>query len=183
MKLVHSSDLDVWKRESVWPRAFFVNQVIATHKPADILDALADTGHTPFAAVETQLIPKGILNNDTPYQVVPASEYKLTNNSTHFFVEASGPGLIVLGETYYPGDFVATLNGENVDYIRVNEASKGIWVNKAGKYNVSFSYRPERINQSMLISLFGWMVLIWLIRIFVRFEITAAKIRQQRLDE
>ena len=165
MKLVHSSDLDVWQRESVWPRAFFVNKIIEVHKPSDIVDALADKSHTPFAAVESQFIPEGVgvLNNDAPYQVVPAGEYRLTNNSTHFFVEASEPGIIVLGETYYPGDFVANVNGEKVDYIRVNEASKGIWVNKAGKYDVSFTYRPERLNQAMFLCLFGLVLLLVLI--------------------
>lgn len=165
MKLVHSGDLDVWQRESVWPRAFFVNKIIEVHKPSDIVDALADKSHTPFAAVESQFIPEGVgvLNNDAPYQVVPAGEYRLTNNSTHFSVEASEPGIIVLGETYYPGDFVANVNGEKVDYIRVNEASKGIWVNKAGKYDVSFTYRPERLNQAMFLCLFGLVLLLVLI--------------------
>jgi len=41
--------------------------------------------------------------------VVPASEYRLTNNSTKFSIGATGPGLIVLGETDYAGDFVASL--------------------------------------------------------------------------
>jgi len=163
MKLVHSSDLDVWQRQAVWPRAFFVNNIIEVHKPSDILDALADKSHTPFATVETQFIPQRAINNNVPYQVVPAGEYKLTNNSTRFSVEASGPGIIVLGETYYPGDFVATVNGENVDYIRVNEASKGIWVNKAGKYDVSFTYRPERLNQAISICLIGLALLLLII--------------------
>lgn len=160
MKLLHSSDLDVWQRESVWPRAFFVNKTIKIDKPSDILDALADKSRTPFAAVESQFIPQGEIINNAPYQVVPAGEYRLTNNSTHFSVEASGPGIIVLGETYYPGDFIASVNGKKVDYIRVNESSKGVWVNAAGKYDVSFTYRPEKLNQALLLFLFGLATLL-----------------------
>lgn len=165
MKLVHSSDLDVWQRESVWPRAFFVNKIVEVHKPSDILDALADKSSIPFAAVESQFIPQGseVMNNNAPYQVVPASGYKLTNNSTRFSVEANGPGIIVLGETYYPGDFIVNVNGEKVDYIRVNEASKGVWISKAGKYDVSFTYRPEKLNQAMFIFIFGLALLLLLI--------------------
>jgi uncharacterized membrane protein YfhO len=96
---------------------------------------------------------------------VPAGDYRLTNNSTRFSVDASGPGIIVLGETYYPGDFVATVNGEKVDYTRVNEASKGIWVNKAGKYDVSFTYRPEKLNQALWISISGLLLLMLLMGI------------------
>ncbi|MCK9419447.1 MAG: hypothetical protein M0R70_08740 [Nitrospirae bacterium] len=167
MQLLYSRDLDVWQRESVWPRAFFVNKIIEVHKPTDIIDALADKKHVPFAAVESQFIPQGVLKNNTLYRVIPAGEYRLTNNSTRFSVEASGPGIIVLGETYYPGDFVANVNGEKVDYIRVNEASKGIWVNKAGEYDVSFTYRPEKLNQAILICLCGLMLLLLLIRMSI----------------
>lgn len=167
VKLIHSSDLDVWERETVWPRAFFVNQVFKVHKPTDILEALADKLRTPFAAVESQFIPQGVLNNNAPYRVAPAGGYRLTNNSTHFSVEASGPGIIVLGETYYPEDFVTRLNGRKVDYIRANQTFKGIWVNKAGKYDVSFTYRPEKINQAILICLFGLLLLLLLIRMSV----------------
>ena len=167
MKLVHSSDLDVWKRESVWPRAFFVNKIIEVHKTSDISDALADNSRVPFAAVESQYISQGIIDNNVSYKMVPAREYRLTSNSTNFSVEASSPGIIVLGETYYPGDFVASLNGEEVGYIRVNEASKGIWVNKAGKYDVSFTYRPERLNQALWVCIFGWVSLLLIIRISI----------------
>ena len=47
------------------------------------------------------------------------------------------------------------VNGEKVDYIRVNEASKGIWINKAGSYDVSFRYVPEKLRLSLTILLFG----------------------------
>ncbi len=163
MKLVDSNDLDVWQRETVWPRAFFVNTIKEEHKPSDILDALADTLHQPFAMVQRQFIPQGRLNNNATYHVIPANEYKLTNNITSFSVEANGPGIIVLGETYYPGDFIALLNGKNVEYIRVNEAFKGLWIDKAGKYNVSFTYRPEKLDQALWISFFGFVLLFLLL--------------------
>jgi hypothetical protein len=93
----------------------------------------------------------------------PAREYRLTNNSTNFSVEASGPGIIVLSEAYYPGDFIARINGKKINYIRVNEAFKGIWVNKAGHYDVNFIYRPEYLNISLLISAIGMSLLLLLL--------------------
>jgi hypothetical protein len=156
--------LDVWERETVWPRAFFVNQVFESHKSTDILKALAKVPHTPFAAVESQFIPEGLpKNTNSVSHVVPARQYSLTNNSTRFSVDATGPGIIVLGETYYPEDFVARLNGKRVDYIRVNQAFKGIWVQEAGRYDVSFTYRPEKLNQAIIMCLFGFVLLLLLI--------------------
>ncbi len=84
----------------------------------------------------------------------------MTNNGTRFTVDAAGPGLIVLGETYYPGDFAAKVNGKTVDYIRVNHAFKGIWVRKAGTYNVEFIYRPEKLYQAMAVCLCGAVMLL-----------------------
>jgi hypothetical protein len=161
VKLIHSSDLDVWERETVWPRAFFVNQVFEMHKPSDILAALAKVPHVPFAAVESQFIPKWMpKNNDDASQVVLARQYLLTNNTTRFSVDATGPGIIVLGETYYPEDFVARLNGKRADYIRVNQAFKGILVQEAGRYDVSYTYRPARLTQSIILSICGMFLLL-----------------------
>jgi hypothetical protein len=154
VKLVHSSDLDVWERETVWPRAFFVNQVFDANKPLKI-------SHMPLAAVESQFIPQWMpMNTNVSYEVVPAQQYLLTNNTTKFTVDATGPGLIVLGETYYPEDFVAKINGKKVDYIRVNLAFKGIWVKEAGRCEVSFTYRPARLYQAMIVSLCGMFLLL-----------------------
>jgi len=159
VKLIHSSDLDVWERETVWPRAFFVNRVLAVHEPSGILKNLANSSHAPFAAVESQFIPKWMPENVTVDDtIIPARHYALTNNRTNFSIDATGPGLIVLSETFYPGDFIASLNDMRVDYIRVNNAFKGIWVKEAGKYDVSFTYRPEKLNLAIMISLIGLLL-------------------------
>lgn len=166
VKLIHSSDLDVWERETVWPKAFFVNQVFELKKPSDILDLLKKSPHKPFAAIENQSVPYGIPKNvNSDYKFISAQDYLLTGNSTKFSVDTTGPGLIVLSETYYPGDFVARLNGNNVNYIRVNQAYKGIWVNKADRYNVCFTYIPEKLDQAILIHLLGSLLLALIIGI------------------
>ncbi|OPX93228.1 MAG: Bacterial membrane protein YfhO [Syntrophorhabdus sp. PtaB.Bin006] len=163
MRLIHSSDLDVWERPTAWPRAFFVNHVFEARQPTDIPAALYRFPHVPFAVVENRFVPPWLLTETgTGYQVVPARRYSLTNNSTRFFVDATGPGLIVLGETYYPGDFIAKVNGEAVDYIRVNHAFKGVWIKKAGTYEVEFTYRPERLSQAMIVCLCGVAILLGL---------------------
>ncbi|OPY60427.1 MAG: hypothetical protein A4E57_04461 [Syntrophorhabdaceae bacterium PtaU1.Bin034] len=161
MRLVHSSDLDVWERPTAWPRAFFVNRVFEVRAPTDILAVLYKFPHMPFAAVENRSIPPWMpAQTDTAYRVVPARRYSLTNNSTRFSVDATGPGLIVLGETYYPGDFVAKVNGAAMEYVRVNHAFKGIWVGKTGTYDVEFTYRPARLSQAMIVCLCGAVMLL-----------------------
>jgi hypothetical protein len=69
---------------------------------------------------------------------IPARDYKLTTNSTRFFVRASGPGVAVLTETFIADDFRATLSGQRVPYFRVNHAFKGVAIPSAGEWTVTF---------------------------------------------
>ena len=160
MRLVHSSDLSVWERDTAWPRAFFVDQVAEIGGPSDILSEPAVRPCGAFAAVEARFIlPRMAEKAKSVGRVIPARSYRLTNNSTEFSVRADGPGLIVLGETYYPGDFVVKVNGRPADYIRVNHAFKGIWVREPGEYDVIFAYRPERLFQAIAICATGLLLI------------------------
>ena len=162
MRLIHASDLDVWERPTAWPRAFFVDRALEVRGPSDILKALEVFPHRPFGAVESRFIPAWAPRGKdvASVGVRAARGYALTGNSTRFSVDAPGPGLIVLTETYYPGDFIARMNGERVDYVRVNQAFKGIWVRKAGTYRVEFTYRPSRLFQAMVIAVSGALVMV-----------------------
>jgi len=91
-------------------------------------------------------------------RAVPATDYVLTTNGTSFRVEASGPGLAVLTETYMPDDFRATLNGATVPYLRVNHAFKGVVIPAAGVWNVSFVYRPRLWNVAWAAAAVGGLV-------------------------
>lgn len=174
LKLIHSSDLDVWESETVWPRAFFVNEVLNIHNSFEISERLTNNKKLPFAAVENLQIPKYIPQQiDTAFKFTNATQYILTNNSTSFSVKATGPGIIVLSESYYPKDFIALINGKPVDYFRVNEAFKGIWVDKPGKYNVIFTYRPEKLHQALILSVIGMFLLLILVIFPFRFKAIA----------
>ena len=63
--------------------------------------------------------------------------------TTSFTVTASGPGFIVLSETYERGNFRVTVNGRDTPYLRVNHAFRGVYVDAAGSYTVTFSYWPR----------------------------------------
>jgi hypothetical protein len=76
-------------------------------------------------------------------QVVPATDYRLTNNTTSFIIHAPRAGVIVLHESYFPGDFRVTVNGKPAGDFRVNHAFKGVVVEASGLYRVTFTYRPR----------------------------------------
>ena len=87
--------------------------------------------------------------------VVPASAYRLTNNTTAFTVDAPAAGVIVLGEAWLEHDFTATVNGQPADLFRVNHAFKGLSVPQGGTYQITVRYRPHRFNLTLGLCFLG----------------------------
>ena len=161
-------DMDVYRSTTVWPRAFFTDRLRVYKSPAEFVALIRHGDDRPFAAVEdTALAYKPSLQSLTGRQqhsVIPATNYKLTNNTTTFTVAAPSKGVIVLAEAYLKDDFRVTLNGKPVDYFRVNQAFKGVEIEAPGTYTVVFAYWPQYFSLLLAISGVGLLVLlIWLL--------------------
>jgi hypothetical protein len=151
---VASDDMEIFKSDSAWPRAFFTDRVAVYSEPKEYWAWLKSGDGRPFAAisrgdwdgVKSQPEVSGSLAGRS---VVAATDYRMTTNSTSFRVSATGPGVIVLGEAYEKDNFRAWLNGKRVYYTRVNHAFKGIMVDAAGTYDVRFTYWPHSLSTSL----------------------------------
>jgi len=172
---IYSGDLDVWENKSVWPRAFFVSQMKCINQPKEILDLYLSNQGQPFAALESKDCERAeTLGAIAPaVKFSPAFGYKLTNNSTSFIVNAPEPGIVVLSESYYPGDFIAKINGKAIDYFRVNQAFKGVIIDKPGLNEITFTYRPKFLNFSLWTLLLGFIIL-WLV-VYIRLNLKITK--------
>lgn len=151
LTLLAHADLDVYRSETAWPRAFFTDRVASYQSAADFAALVRDGDHRPLAAVQTSdrdlpSLPRGDLAGRA---VVPATAYHLTTNTTSFTVDAPGAGVIVLGEAYLADDFTVRLNGEPATCFRVNHAFKGVSVPRGGTYQVTFRYRPRRFGLAL----------------------------------
>ena len=152
----------VGRRESAWPRAFFVDGV-STYGDVQEFLGQAASARRPIAAVQasdrqaveaTRALP-------TPSgATIPARDYALTVNTSRFTVVTPGAGLAVLVETFLPGEFDATLNGVPVSYFRVNHAFKGVVIPAAGEWTVEFRHRPRRWQLSLALAGFGVVMLV-----------------------
>lgn len=166
-----SLDLDLYESRRVWPRAFFTNKVIPCGDDRDLVGLLDNGDGTPFAAVRPEDIagrPELYASSNIPppvtTQTVPATDYALTANSTSFKVSAPGPGVIVLSETFVPGDFTVRVNNTPVPYFRINSVFKGVFVDNAGSYFVTFTYWPRFFTATLCLSgLATGLLVIWLI--------------------
>lgn len=152
MPRVLRSDLDVYRSDTTWPRAFFTDRVATYTEVAEMGRLLREGDGRPFAAMQVgDTRPAGYVAEALDGRTVtPATGYAVTTNTTSFTVEATGPGLIVLHEAWLKDDFRVTVNGERAKYVRVNHAFKGVLVERAGTYCVSFSYWPKRFTETLI---------------------------------
>ncbi len=154
LKVLNSSDMEAYESPSAWPRAFFTDSAAVYGDLPQLISWIRAGDGRPFAAVQrsdwAQLSPAPRVSGDLrSRKVSPATDYRLTANTTSFTVQAPGPGFIVLTEAYERGNFLATLNGAPVPYLRLNHAFKGVYVDAPGTYRVEFSYWPRRLTASL----------------------------------
>jgi hypothetical protein len=170
LERIASLDLNVYENPACWPRAFFVDKFQWYASAANFLGLVGESSARPIAAIQNGgpgspaagELAQVTIGKDP--QVSPGRNYKLTNNTTTFTVDAPGPGIVVLTEAYIGGDFIVRLNGTQCNYFRVNHAFRGILVRAAGTYEVSFSYWPKHFTGSLIMFGMGAVLLIaWVI--------------------
>ena len=148
LTLAHGADLDVWQSPTAWPRAFFTDRIDAYDRPEELVAKIRAAEGRPFAAVQRSDPGVAAARLALPREaatrtIAAATNYRLTENATRFTVRASGPGVIVLTEVFWPGDFRAEVNGRKAQILRLNHAFKGVRVDAAGDYTVEFRYVPK----------------------------------------
>ncbi|PTY05627.1 hypothetical protein DB347_14755 [Opitutaceae bacterium EW11] len=158
LRLLGRYDLDVFDSPGTWPRAYVTNNIGTYATVRDLLKLLKQPNRPkPFAFVqdsdpESLRIPA--MSPAPKRYAARATGYILTSNSTSFTIEAPGPGVAVLTETYNP-DFQVTLNGAPASLLRVNHAFRGVWVPRAGVYRVRFAYWPSIVTRALWIAAIG----------------------------
>lgn len=154
-------DLDVYRSPTAWPRAFFTDR-LATYPAVKDFAAMVRTGdRQPFAAMQASEAPAFNLPSNLDGRAVrPGRDYRFTSNRTSFTVDANGPGVVVLTESFYPEDFRVTVNGQPAKYFRVNHAFKGLYVEHAGTYAIEYVYAPPAFRRALVLCGFGLLGLI-----------------------
>ncbi len=148
------ADLDIYESKEAWPRAFFTDSVLEYENTDGLMKSIVEGDGRPFAAIQGKSpFPAG-----APFaerKATPATNYKLTNNTTEFSVTAPGPGVVVLSECFEEGNFRVTVNGAPAPYFRVNHTFKGIYVDHAGEYRIRYSYWPSTLTPALWLAALG----------------------------
>jgi hypothetical protein len=164
LKLVQTADLDVYESPTAWPRAFFTDRLALYDEPGNLVETIRHGDGRPFAAAQrSQLtderallgLPRGL----TDRTVTPATNYRLTENTTSFDVHASGPGVVVFNEVFWAGDFRADINGKKAPIVRINHAFKAVLLDAAGDYHITFRCVPKNFPRNLALCGLGALLL------------------------
>ncbi len=160
LKRVGTSDLDLYESPAVWPRAFFTD-TLASYQTADEFAQMIWSGdRRPFAAMQAGTASAGGLPSAlAARQAVPATDYRLTSNTTTFAIDATARGLAVLSAAYEEGNFRVTVNGMPAPCLRVNHAFCGVPIPQAGHFIVRFEYWPRRLTLALWLAAAGLALL------------------------
>jgi len=172
LKLDRLGDLDVYESPTVWPRAFFTDRLGQYLEPGDLVHLILGGDGRPFATAAASeieastvlaAIPRGLAGR----VVVPAGNYSLTEDSTSFEINAPGPGVAVLTESYWPGYSHAEVDGRRATVVRLNHAFEGVVFDSGGIHRVKFTYYPRQaplllgLSAAGIIGLVGSGWLVW----------------------
>ncbi len=154
LQQTHTTDLDFYTSPSAWPRAFFTNRIRAAADLSAFVHLLENGDGLPFvSAIEATG------TGDPSSTVAPATDYRLTSNTTSFRVDARTPGVVVLGESYEAQNWQVTLDGQPCDYFRANHAFLGVNV-PAGPHTLCFAYWPRVLTLALWLGFAGLILVI-----------------------
>jgi hypothetical protein len=173
LKLDRAGDLDVYESPSAWPRAFFTNRVSVYQQAGDYLEQVLSGDGRPFAAAQAADLAAepalgalvGPLSGRT---IAPATDYRLTEDSTAFTVHAPEPGVAVLVEAFWPGYPHAEVDGRPVRVVRINHAFEGVPIDSAGDHRIVIAYRPRRFTSLLAMAAAAGAAMIGLVSIASR---------------
>lgn len=164
LQLGIAADLDVYTSPTAWPRAFFTDRAVSYNTATEFWDLVAHGDRRPFAAVQR--------NDDVALRatanlghalgdraVVPATHYRLTENTLTFELEAPAAGVVVVNQAFWPRYFRATANGQRVPIFRLNHALQGLYVAQPGHYEIEVRCLPSYFPRNMMVSALGLLLL------------------------
>ncbi len=128
----------VYKNNNALPRAYFVDSV-ATAKPMDLLNLIKDNLFDPK---KVAYLEEGKVNVDKPGDSASVIIRSFDDENINIDANATGNNMLFLGNTYYPVDWKAYIDGMPTTIYKLDHGFMGIIV-KAGNHKIRFSVEPK----------------------------------------
>lgn len=144
--------------------AWFVSRLIALPTDDAIMQALTNFNPQTEALIHSseanQRIEKQEFTVDS-LSVIRLDEYH--PDRLQYQTDNPHDGFAVFSEAHYPQGWKATIDGQDVDFQRVDYMLRGMYI-PAGKHTVTFTFEPQVVRQGSLFSLTGnGLLVLWLL--------------------
>jgi hypothetical protein len=153
--IVYDDEVLVYENRTALPRAF---AVVRWESASDASTALARALAPDFDPRRSAVVEGGIAGAAGHDGVVTIVEYGPTR--LRLSGEMSGPGLIVLTDTFYPG-WEARVDGHPTRIHRVNGVFRGVFVD-AGRHEITMQFRPPSQAWGLALSAAGLVAVLGL---------------------
>jgi hypothetical protein len=145
-RVADRGDFLVLENLDAWPRAYFTDKIAVNASTMEFIGQLQKQAREPFASLGADEIARTaglrLLEETRQPVVVPATKYRLGQNSTAFDIHAPSAGVVCLLEGQAK-DFTVKANGETKAVLTVNRVFKGMYLDQPGDYHIEFVYRPR----------------------------------------
>lgn len=159
------ADLVIYTSPTAWPRAFFVDRLEVYRQPAELMQRILTGNGRPFAAITAAEAAVHVqLGSLIRAAAAPVRgevvACRLRENGTELEVQAGGPGMVVLTETFWPGYSSVRIDGEAAEPLRVNHAFHGFLIPSAGRHRIEVTYAPPGFARMKLAAGGGLLLLL-----------------------
>lgn len=158
LSLVFQSErYQVYRNGKALPRSFIVHDAWVIKGREAILRAMASPSFDPTSAAVIEEAIEGLPNNPALRSPVP-KVMKPMPTKVLIDADLKAPGLLVLGDVYYPG-WKAFVDGRESKIYRVNHVMRGVFL-REGRHVVEFRYEPLSFKIGILISAAGFVLVV-----------------------
>lgn len=170
----------LYENKAVLPRAFLVSKYLVVHDRIERMKLLKGKGFDPAQTVLLEEPPEPPRPNREPLPDRD-SVRMLKYNVNHLNLEAScsGPRLLFLSETYYPG-WKVWVDGKREKIYRANHAFRAVALGP-GRHSITFTYQPFSFYLGLVVS---FLTLIGLTAFLIFFRKNfSAKLNQRNVHD
>ncbi len=165
LRLVHSSDADVWENPRVLPRAFIATRPVFVASDDAALE-LVSAGVFDFeaTAVVTGRAPGGVhaaVQDNAPGKIIPAEIVRHDAEDVEIRADSPEGGWLILSDLYYPG-WEASCDNNPAAIYPGNFLFRAISV-PPGLHVVKLVYRPASFRLGLLLALIAALAIMWIL--------------------
>jgi hypothetical protein len=149
--LVYDADVRIFRRDQALPRAYTVTHWTVVADEAEAIAALQH-GYDFRSSVLLETSAAALPSPSAPAPAVPARLVHYHTNRVEIVAETTGPAVLVLADTYYPG-WRAIVDGRPAPVLAANGIVRAVALPGPGSHVVEMRFRPTTVLAGAVVSL------------------------------